>query len=176
MFDFYKGQDEPANINELEEDNENEKKTLAVTAKKPVVVEALNADSESDANENAVEAEYEVEEPSDIHDKKKNDVLEAGQPDKHSKFALLSVKNYFWSMFFMGIPVVGWLLALIWAVGLCKNRNRRNLARAFVIWIFIGLVVTVIAYFAAKWFLIPRIDTLLASDSFKQFIESLKAL
>jgi len=51
------------------------------------------------------------------------------EPGKHSKYAVLSAKTYFWSIFIMSIPALGWLIAIIWACGLTRNKNRSNLAK-----------------------------------------------
>lgn len=62
---------------------------------------------------------------------------EEQKPSSDSKYAVMSVGGYMGSMFVMGIPVIGWLIAIIWACGGSKKVNRRNLARATIIFTII---------------------------------------
>ncbi|GBU26505.1 hypothetical protein R84B8_00015 [Treponema sp. R8-4-B8] len=50
----------------------------------------------------------------------------------------------------MCIPVVGLVVYIIWACGGCENLNRRNFARAMLILLAVGLVLSLLSYFAVN--------------------------
>lgn len=68
----------------------------------------------------------------------------------------LGVGAFFGSLLLMLIPVVGFVVQIIWAIG-SKNANRRNLARAFLILSVIGFALLIAAYLLIA----PYIDLLL---------------
>ena len=58
--------------------------------------------------------------------------------------APLSTSAFFWEIFLCSIPFfVGLILTVIWACGGAKNPNRRNLARALLIFRLIGIVLLI---------------------------------
>ena len=73
------------------------------------------------------------------------------QPPRISPYAVMSVGGYVGSAIFMSIPVIGWLICIIWACGGCKNRNRRNYARATLVFLVIGAVFALGAYLLMDW-------------------------
>ncbi len=48
------------------------------------------------------------------------------------------------------IPLIGWLICIIMSFT-SKNKNVKNYARSVLIWMIIGLIFSVIAYFILKW-------------------------
>lgn len=46
--------------------------------------------------------------------------------------------------FLTGIPLVGFILTLVWGFGGDVNENKRNYCRAKLVWLLIGIAVTVI--------------------------------
>ncbi len=48
------------------------------------------------------------------------------------------------------IPLIGWLICLIMSFA-TKNKNVKNYARSVLIWMIIGLIFSVIAFFIFKW-------------------------
>ncbi len=67
--------------------------------------------------------------------------------ERHSKrMQLLKTGDLVWSWILMKIPVIGWIVAIIWAAGLCRKRQRKYYARAFLVLSLIGLVVFFSAY------------------------------
>lgn len=67
-------------------------------------------------------------------------------------YDVLSSGQYLGTVLLMGVPVIGWLAVLIWALGGTKNFNRRNLARgvllAFIILVgVVGAAGFVLSYF-----------------------------
>ena len=66
------------------------------------------------------------------------------KPDKKSKYAPMSSLGMAVELFLMSIPVVGFVLMILWSCGVCRKIARRNLARAYLILLIVGLVVAVI--------------------------------
>lgn len=56
----------------------------------------------------------------------------------------LSVGEFLLMLFLSGIPVVGFILLLVWAFGGAINQNRKNFARATLIISVIGFVLALI--------------------------------
>lgn len=55
--------------------------------------------------------------------------------------AVLNVGGFVGSMVLLSIPGLGLLLMIIWSCGGCRNHNRRNLSRAYLIlWLFTAAV------------------------------------
>ena len=71
-------------------------------------------------------------------------------PPKDSPYAVISTGGYMGIMLLFMIPVVGWLACAIMAF-VSKNRNRRNFARAMLIFLVIGIVLSVALYFLFSW-------------------------
>ena len=55
----------------------------------------------------------------------------------------LSVGEFLLMLFLSGIPVVGFILLLVWAFGGAVNQNRKNFARATLILSIIGFVLAI---------------------------------
>ena len=72
------------------------------------------------------------------------------EPAKGSKYEPITTWGYIGIMLLMCIPIVGLILMLIWAFGGCKKVNKRNLARASLIMMAIGLVISLIMSFVIK--------------------------
>lgn len=53
-------------------------------------------------------------------------------------------------IFVYAIPVVGWLACLISAFA-SKNENKKHFAKAMLMWLIIGLLLSVAAYFVCRW-------------------------
>ena len=47
-------------------------------------------------------------------------------------------------IFLMSIPVVGFILMILWSCGVCRKLARRNLARAYLILLIVALVLAVV--------------------------------
>ena len=71
-------------------------------------------------------------------------------PPKGSKYDPITTGGYIGIMLLMCIPIVGLILMLVWAFGGCKKLNKRNLARASLIMMAIGLVFSLIFGFVIK--------------------------
>jgi len=65
-------------------------------------------------------------------------------PQPGSKYELITAGGYIGIMLLMCIPIIGFLLTIIWACGGCRKLQKRNLARASLIMMVIGLVISLI--------------------------------
>ncbi len=66
------------------------------------------------------------------------------QPEHGSPYEPITVGGYIGIMLLMCIPLIGIILTIVWACGGCKKINKRNLARASLIMIAIGLVISLL--------------------------------
>ena len=71
-------------------------------------------------------------------------------PSKGSKYDPITTGGYIGIMLLMCIPVVGLILMIVWAFGGAKKINKRNLARASLIMMAIGFVLSLIFGFVIK--------------------------
>lgn len=55
------------------------------------------------------------------------------RPDSNSKYQPVSTWGYIGIMLLLGIPIIGPILAIVWALGGCRKVNKRNFARASLI-------------------------------------------
>ena len=69
-------------------------------------------------------------------------------PQDVSRYAPVSTGTFFWHRVLYGIPVIGWILCLVFSFTQ-KNVNKRNFARATLIGLVISLVITCAVGFAA---------------------------
>lgn len=74
-----------------------------------------------------------------------------GAPAKDSKYAVITTGGYIGIMLLMCIPILGQLLTLVWALGGCRKVNKRNMARAMLVFLIISLVLSAICYFTFSY-------------------------
>lgn len=76
------------------------------------------------------------------------------------KSNVMSTWAYVGSILLMAIPLAGFIIALVWAFGGTDNLNRRNLARATLIIMLIGIVLCVFLFVALGAMIATVIDQL----------------
>ena len=81
-------------------------------------------------------------------------------PKRKTPERVLGTGGYFGSLLLMHIPVIGLLLQIIWACGGTGSLNRRNHARATLIFSVIGIVLAVALWWAIKTYIVPIFETL----------------
>lgn len=54
----------------------------------------------------------------------------------------ISTGGYFGIFFLMMIPLLNLLMLILWACGGCRKNNKRNFARAALLWAVIGIVIS----------------------------------
>ena len=67
------------------------------------------------------------------------------RPGKKSPYAPMSGIGMAVQLFLMSIPVLGLILSILWACGVCRKIARRSLARAWLILLIIGILLLVAA-------------------------------
>ena len=68
------------------------------------------------------------------------------------KFGVMSVLAYIGTMILFALPFIGWLACIIMAFA-PKNQNLRNFSRAMLVFLILGLILSVIAYFVIVGFI-----------------------
>ena len=66
-------------------------------------------------------------------------------PPKSSRYSVLGVGGFIGNLLLFSIPVIGWIICIVWACGGCKNENRKNHARAVLLLTVIVLVIFAVA-------------------------------
>ena len=67
------------------------------------------------------------------------------RPGKKSPYAPMTSVGMAIQLILMGIPVVGLVLMILWSCGVCRKIARRNLARASLILLILGIILSVAA-------------------------------
>ena len=62
------------------------------------------------------------------------------RPGRKSPYAPMTSVGMAVQIFLMSIPVLGLILSILWACGVCRKIVRRNLARAYLILLIIGIL------------------------------------
>ena len=75
--------------------------------------------------------------------------------------SVMSTRAYVGNFLLMCIPLVGFIVAIVWACSRSIPLAKRNFARAFIILFFIGLVVFFIAFLALSIWLSTLLDAIL---------------
>lgn len=71
-------------------------------------------------------------------------------PPKGSKYEPITTGGYIGITLLMLIPVVGLILVIVWACGGCRKVNKRAFARASLIMMLVGLILSLIIGFAGQ--------------------------
>lgn len=81
----------------------------------------------------------------------------------------LSIMDYIIMFIVMSLPVVGFIMTLVWAFGSDTNTNKKNYCRAYLIMtlIGIGLVILMSIFFGAILF--PIITDMMSSGEFSAY-------
>lgn len=67
------------------------------------------------------------------------------KPGNKSKWQVMSTWGYVGAILLMCLPVIGLIFSIVWACGGCRKYAKRNLARAALIFMAIGVILTVAA-------------------------------
>jgi len=62
----------------------------------------------------------------------------------HPSSEPLTVKDWFVTLFITYIPIVGLIMLLVWAFDNTTNLNKKNFAKASLLWMLIGIVLAII--------------------------------
>lgn len=72
------------------------------------------------------------------------------RPAPGSKYEPITTGGLIGTMLLMAIPVVGLILTIVWACGGCRKIQKRYLARAALVFMAIGLIISILLGIAAK--------------------------
>ena len=112
-----------------------------VTAEKEHVEEAKNI-SENKEDVISVNEEKPISKPQ-VNQQQSKMTSNKKSVDNGTPFPKpISTAGFFWTMFLFGIPVIGWIICVLTAF-IAKNDNRRNFARANLIWLLIFIIIAV---------------------------------
>ncbi len=78
------------------------------------------------------------------------------KPKKKSKWGIISTKGYIGINLLMAIPVIGFILTIIWACGGCRKYAKRNYARAMLIFMAIGIILLIVGALVLR-FVFPEL-------------------
>ena len=67
-------------------------------------------------------------------------------PPKGSRYAVMGTLGYIGTMILFAIPLIGIIVCIIWSFSSTVNINRRNLSRAFLIFMIIAVVLGIISF------------------------------
>lgn len=65
-------------------------------------------------------------------------------PLEGSRYAEVKTSNFFWSMLVLSLPLVGFVFAIVWAFSSSEAINKRNWARAVLIWQLVGVCLAIV--------------------------------
>lgn len=65
-------------------------------------------------------------------------------PDTIGRYSVARTSWFFWTMLLYSIPVVGWVFAIVAAFNSSNSLNKRNFARAYLIWLIVGIILSAI--------------------------------
>ena len=80
-------------------------------------------------------------------------------PGPDSRYGLISAWGFIGIMLLLCIPIIGFILMIVWACGGCRKYQKRNLCRAMLIFMAVSLVISLILGFALKGLVDSAIDT-----------------
>lgn len=75
-------------------------------------------------------------------------------PAPGSRYEPVSTKGFIGIMFLMLIPLVNLLLLLVWAFGGCRKVNKQNFAKAMLVWMLIGIGLSIV-FGLIFWTMLP---------------------
>jgi len=75
---------------------------------------------------------------------------------------VMSVSSFLGAITLMSIPVIGFLIQIVWSLGATKSQNKRNLARAYLILTIIAALLSVAALITLYSILEPYINEFMA--------------
>ena len=91
-------------------------------------------------------------------------------PPYESPYAVMGVGSFFGHTLLFSIPFIGWLICLIMAFT-SKNHNKRNFARSTLIFIIVGIILSISLYFIFAWIAVAAFQYIngLSSGAFGEF-------
>ena len=87
----------------------------------------------------------------------RNEFAEEKRADHRAE--VLSMGDYLLMLILLAIPVVNFIVCILWIIGKNGNPNRRNFAKAWIVLAVIGTVLSgILAYGVAQFIMDPIVD------------------
>lgn len=68
---------------------------------------------------------------------------------------IISTGNWFWTIFVCAVPIINLIMLLIWTFSSNTNENKRNFAKAKLLWVIIASILSFIFSFVLFFALAP---------------------
>jgi hypothetical protein len=81
----------------------------------------------------------------------------------------LSIMDYIVMFIVMSLPLVGFIMTLVWAFGSDTNTNKKNYCRAYLILALIGIGLTIIFAIVFGAILVPVLTEMFSSGDFSMY-------
>lgn len=81
----------------------------------------------------------------------------------------LSIMDYIVMFIVMSIPLVGFIMTLVWAFGSDTNTNKKNYCRAYLILALIGIGLTILFAIVFGAILVPVLTEMFSSGDFSTY-------
>ena len=78
------------------------------------------------------------------------------KPGPKSKWGIMSTWGYVGATLLMSIPIIGFIITIVWACGGCRKYAKRNYARATLIFLFAGIILAVVSALILR-FIFPEL-------------------
>lgn len=89
-------------------------------------------------------------------------------PGSDSKYQPISTWGYIGIMLLMLIPIVGFILLIVWACGGCRKVNKRNFARASLIMMLVSFLFAFLIFLGIKKMVTNFVDSLGLPEIFQE--------
>ena len=80
-----------------------------------------------------------------------SETADPDRPGRKSRYAPMTSVGMALEILLMSIPVVGFILMILWSCGVCRKIARRNLARAYLILLIFALVLLIAGALLARF-------------------------
>lgn len=90
-----------------------------------------------------------------------------GRPPKGSPWEPVSAFGYFGILLLLGIPVVGWVFAIVWACNGCRKKQKSSIARGWLLYTVMMAVISLLLCLCLWLFALPAINMWLEPYGFE---------
>lgn len=97
----------------------------------------------------------------------------SGRPPHDSPYEPISTWGYVGIFLLLMVPVIGFIFMIVWACGGCRKYNKRNLARAMLIFMFISLAVSALVYFVLSNLIMGWLQAIFGTADLSAIMQSI---
>ena len=95
------------------------------------------------------------------------------EPEKKSRYAPISTAGYVGILLLMAIPIVGFVVALVWAFGGTGHIEKRNLARASLILMLISCILGFVSFHVISHVVSRKIESFVQESGLAEYADLL---